>query len=516
MSSNKRAKKQPQSDTEKKEKRKPRAKQFRNEKLYKRINLSFSSFSLSVSAISLMLALLISSLIMTNWQKSNFSRFSEELYSEMISQSYQISELSPEDRAEAFFSRCVLPLSDKKMEVGVAIIDSYGLHSNVYSYSELIPPLISQFELKTYAYSEDQSVQRFTFEHRRYLFMSTRIVIDSQPYTIVTFQDDSETTSYILWLSFVIIGAFSIITLISLIFGKLVTRRALAPLKGIAESVKTISEENLSVQIEAQGEDEVDSLIVALNNMLTRLNSSFEMQKQFVSDVSHELRIPLTILQGNLDIIESWGGSDPEVMRESLDSMAEEIKDMRDLIERLLFLHNVSAGNFTYNPIATDLNIAAEKLAADTRSLTKSHKIELRLSDKAVTVKADRLLLALSVRAITDNAIKYTDEGGMITISTKSEKNANTISIADNGCGIPEADIEKVMDRFYRVDSARSKHTGGSGLGLSIVKANVEAMGGTLRINSRQNIGTTVTIELPKYSGEENERNERNERNKKQ
>ena len=241
---------------------------------------------------------------------------------------------------------------------------------------------------------------------------------------------------------------------------KAATKKALAPLQGIADAVKDISEENLSMNIESvENENEVDSLIIALKNMLMRLNIAFEEQNRFVSDVSHELRIPITIIQGYLDIIQTWGKNDKKMMEESLESIYTETANMKELVEKLLLLQNLGSGNYHFEMEKLDVNPFLQKLIFETTLLTSEHKISSKLSKDNIFVFADKSLLSQAIRSIIDNCIKYTNPGGEITISSWRERHKIYIQVSDTGSGIAKEHLKKVKERFYRVDSARTKKT---------------------------------------------------------
>lgn len=497
MSSNKKTEKKGSAE------KKTKPKRFKNEKLYRRINLSFSVLNVSVMAFAIIVTLLICIFSMRNFQKNNLIDFTGRLYDEVKDHSSRILALDEEDRVEYVFRDCILPLGDMKLEVGIAIADGQSKFADTYSFEEFYTSAKDMFEVRYTDFSADEIyAQRFRHEGSPYIMLNTKIDISGYKMLLITYQNTSDTNTYTIFLCIIVLVTLLVSILATFLLGIWVSRKALAPLEGIAESVKSITEENLSLRIAPNHDNvEVDSLIYALNNMLQRLSVSFDVQKMFVNDASHEMRIPLTIIQGNLDIITSWGMDDENILRECIDAIQEEVNNIKNMTERLLYLHNVTSGNYKFNPEPLRAGIIMDKIALDTELLTQEHVI---MKDYHVMPEArvyvDRLAFEASLRALIDNAIKYTPDGGMIKLSIRQEKGNVKFIISDTGCGIEKQYVDKIFTRFYRTDSARRKSTGGSGLGLAIVKANVEAMGGEIVIKSEVGKGTDAIITVPVYT----------------
>ena len=479
---------------------------FKNEKLYRRINLSFSVLNVSVTAVAVLIMLLACIISMRNFQKKSLEDFTRTLYDEVKSNEEIILSLPEEDRIDYIFSECILPLGDMKLEVGIAVGDKINKRADTYSFDSFYTSARETFTVEYTDFVNDEvNVQRFRHEKIPYIMINTPVEMAGYRMLIVTYQNTSDTNTYTLFLS-IIVAVVLIVSIISMfLLGILVSRKALAPLEGIADSVRSITEENLSVRIAPKHDDiEVDSLIIALNNMLQRLSTSFEIQKTFVNDVSHEMRIPLTIIQGNLDIITSWGKDDEKILTECIEAIEDEVRYIKQMTERLLYLQNVTSGNHRFNFEPSDVTFLMQKIHSDTEMLTQEHKVVLenKLKESSI-VYADRKILSASLRALIDNAIKYTPAGGTITLSAMQEKGNIKITISDTGVGIEKEYVEKIFTRFFRTDSARRKQTGGSGLGLAIVKANVEAMGGEINITSKVGEGTSAVVSLPVYNPKE-------------
>lgn len=243
-------------------------------------------------------------------------------------------------------------------------------------------------------------------------------------------------------------------------------------------------------------EDELSNLEQALNSMLSHLENSFERQKQFISDASHELRTPVSILKGYLDILDEWGKKDNKLLEESIQSMKEETYHMKKLIENLLFLARADQNQLLISYEHIELNHIIEKLIRDTKIIAENLRVNCEVNEVLV-IEGDKELILQVLRALVENAIKYTEDNGEIIINSYKEKNFAVIDVIDNGIGISEKDTEMIFDKFYRVEEARNKDTGGSGLGLALVKKIVDMHNGKIDVRSKPHRGTKISIYIP-------------------
>ncbi len=287
-------------------------------------------------------------------------------------------------------------------------------------------------------------------------------------------------------------------TWISKAIGKMISRKFVGQVNQMTQLAKVIADSNdLSKRVAISDHpDELSNLEEALNGMITRLEDAFEKQKRFVSNASHELRTPVSVMQGYLDILNAWGKDDQELLEESLQSMTEETYHMKSLIENLLFLARADQERLLYEPQTIQLNELIDKLIKDTRLITEQRIIKSDRNESVKIIGDPRLILQM-LRALVENSIKYTDPGGMIRINCERCGEQARVEMIDDGIGIPETDQERIFDRFYRVDSARHKKTGGSGLGLSLVKKIIERHEGDIEVESALGEGTKMIIVLP-------------------
>lgn len=470
---------------------------FKNQKLSRRITVTFSSLFLSITSVIFVLALIISIALLMNINKDQFEKYNQKIINAITNNQESILNIPQEDRVIYMYETYISPISDARREISIQISDTSHIISNDNLFNAKITDLND--EIQTKSMINELEIKTLKDDQNRYYFISYDLTIDSYTVHITALQNINDYYTYTLILTIVIGTALLIVIIFMLTLGKTATKKALAPLQGIADAVKDISEENLSMDIESvENENEVDSLIIALKSMLVRLNIAFEEQNRFVSDVSHELRIPITIIQGYLDIIQTWGKNDQKMMDESLESIYTETANMKELVEKLLLLQNLGSGNYHFEMEKLEVNPFLQKLTFETTLLTSEHEVSSKLSKDDIFVFADKSLLSQAIRSIIDNCIKYTNPGGEINISSWKERHKIYIQISDTGSGIAKEHLKKVKERFYRVDSARTKKTGGSGLGLSIVNAIITAMSGELVIKSELNKGSKFIIVFPR------------------
>jgi signal transduction histidine kinase len=291
----------------------------------------------------------------------------------------------------------------------------------------------------------------------------------------------------------ILAGVLAALTLAGISGGMLV-RRALSPLVGITRTAQSIeSSSDLSRRVAYSGpKDEIGQLATTFDHMVEHLDRSFESQKHFVADASHELRTPLTVFQGNLDLLKRNLGE--EERQESLRAMEAEGHKMGKIVEDLLLLAEVESGHMELSEVVSLKEILLEGLKRGQHLAGNRSIILARHEDLDVRGDIHRLKQLLS--NLIDNAIKYTPEGGSITLSLFRDGDWARLEVADTGTGIALEHLPHVFDRFYRVDKVRSRAEGGSGLGLAIVRGIAEQHGGKVTVTSKPGKGSIFTTWL--------------------
>ena len=242
-------------------------------------------------------------------------------------------------------------------------------------------------------------------------------------------------------------------------------------------------------------DNDLAGLEAAVNNMLKRLQESARMQMRFVDDASHELRTPIAVIQGYINMLDRWGKDDPQVLVESITAIQTEAEHMKILVEQLLFLARGDMGRQHFKSEDIQLAPFMQEICDESRMIDDKHVFRLQIVDE-LRIQADVAMLKQAVRILIDNAVKYTEEGGEITLRTlRSDANEARIDVQDNGIGIAKSDVAHMFERFYRADSARGKQ--GCGLGLSIARWIIEQHSGHIEVTSYEDLGTRVSICLP-------------------
>jgi heavy metal sensor kinase len=279
----------------------------------------------------------------------------------------------------------------------------------------------------------------------------------------------------------------------------LLAKRALTPLEEMACQAEAITSERLSERLPTgEAGDELDHLANVFNNLLARLEQSFEQLRRFTSDASHELRTPLASIRSVGEVALQKDGT-REDYRDTIGSMLEEVNRLTALVDSLLTIARADAGRMQLHPTvfsAMDLVREAAGLF-DVLAEEKNQHITVE-GDERVKVKGDRVFLRQALVNIIHNAVKYSSVGGAISVGVGSEPGgAVRLEIADDGPGIAPEHSERVFDRFYRVDGSRSREAGGAGLGLSIAQWAIRLHGGNIRLFTAPGAGCTFQISLP-------------------
>ena len=236
----------------------------------------------------------------------------------------------------------------------------------------------------------------------------------------------------------------------------------------------------------------------AVNDLLDRMQAAYSQQTRFVSDASHELRTPIAVLKGYADLLERWGKDDPQVRDESIAAIQTEAERMSRLVEQLLFLARGDSGRTQLSKGTVDLSDLAREVWEESNMIDPAHHWLLD-APAPLTIWADRDMLKQALRILSDNAAKYTAQGGEIQLRVRLDSEGRaTVSVRDSGMGIRPEDAPHVFQRFYRADPARSRQSGGAGLGLSIASWVISQHGGYLEVYSWEGVGSRFTIVLPR------------------
>ena len=287
------------------------------------------------------------------------------------------------------------------------------------------------------------------------------------------------------------LGALMLSVAIAIWLANLISR----PLRRMAGVASAVDSGDLSHRIDYRGDDEVGILAESFNHMLDRLEEAFRREREFVSDASHELRSPLTVLSGRIEQLADHAG-DREAVSAEADELMREVRRMERLTDDMLTLAKAERGGLI-QPRRVPIDDFVDDLRRDLPLLGPRHyRVESSLHGD---LEADPDRLAQVLRNLVTNAVRHTAADGHIDVSIGSENGTATFVVHDDGTGIEPNELDRIFDRFHRTDEGRSRAEGGSGLGLAIARAIVEAHGGTIAAESRPGRGATIRFSIPGY-----------------
>lgn len=334
-------------------------------------------------------------------------------------------------------------------------------------------------------------------ENPQYLVLNKAITIRNSNYFIQLTRKLNKESAYTaaLMIFLLIVNGVSIIFAAGMI--SKTSKKMLLPVKNITETTKIISAQALSTRLDViDSHDELKDLAETINEMLDRIERSYEQQNRFVSDASHELRTPIAVIQGYINLLYRWGKDDKDILEESIEAIKGEAENMKDLVEKLLFLARTDKNTQKLECEEFLMNELIEEIIKETKMLASEHEIVCD-KNEGIIFLGDRKLLKQAMRVFIDNSLKYTPKGGTIKINNFKKGNELILQIEDSGIGISKEDLPYIFDRFYRCDKSRTKESGGNGLGLSIAKWIIGRHNGGIEVESALDIGTKITIHLP-------------------
>jgi heavy metal sensor kinase len=339
-----------------------------------------------------------------------------------------------------------------------------------------VPPGGSPFRICTYFYSENGKL--------KYVVQIVTHLLHMEK-TIENFREN-------------LLTAFFVAFLFGSIGGWFLSRNNLRPISKITETTKRINATNLSERLPRQGTDnDLDRLAKTINQMFERLEEAFQKLSRFTADAAHELRTPLAALKGETEVLLSRKRSS-EDYHEALTNNLERLDFLTKLVNELLILSQADEGKASLKIENLNFSGLLKELYEAFNVVAMQKKISFTFSAfEEVLINGDSIKLKQLFSNLIDNAIKYTPDGGNISLIVQPEKDQIIVTLKDTGIGIPSDDLPHIFDRFYRVDTSRSRLSGGVGLGLSICQWIVKAHQGTIDVKSQPHQGTTFILMLP-------------------
>lgn len=312
-------------------------------------------------------------------------------------------------------------------------------------------------------------------------------------------------------ISYVKMNLFAFSVLISVLVGMLsmgVSFVVTSPIDNFIKVAKEISKGNYKMRLNVHGKNELAEMAEAMNSMCQELENIDETHKKFISDVSHELKTPLATIKLICDSIVDSREPDIEMIKEFLCDLSNEVDRLSRIVERLLTLTKMSREEEQPKLTPVDFTVMLNAITSRLEPNAKAKHIMLYTNITVqdlppVLIDYDKIWEA--IYNITDNAVKYTPEGGSVCLELKSDQKELEIAVSDSGPGIPENEREKIFDRFYRLDDSRARETGGTGLGLAIAKESVLLHGGSITVCESEQGGSKFVVRLPRRTNDSSE-----------
>lgn len=334
-----------------------------------------------------------------------------------------------------------------------------------------------------------------------YIYDKYILTENSEKYWVRGIISNNELVSFshlIIKISFIILP---VLVIISSCIGYFITKKAFLPVKKIQETAENITKENkLSLRIDlVEGKDEISKLGKTIDEMLEKLEKSFQREKQFTSDASHELRTPISVILAESEYILKHGDSIEEA-KESMEIINRQATKISSLINQLLFFTRAEHGELKLKLEAVDIVENIKNIIEDFKMTASSKGIKISLINqlKERYFNVDVIMFDRAIQNLIQNAISYGKDNGKIDIKVFEKKDFFVLSVKDNGIGIEKKNLEKIWNRFFQVEDSRTKQEGSMGLGLSMVKLIVESHEGYVEVESSYGIGTEFKLYFKK------------------
>lgn len=379
---------------------------------------------------------------------------------------------------------------------GIVLVDSFSMLNGQKLDHKEISDVILGPEDASYGFHE---INDGTDEPFYAVYYTAAVVYNSETIGAVLFSDDIQdvvdiTRDFVNVLMLISVAASVVFAVVSIILSGYITR----PINDLKEVALSISRGNLHQRINVSGKNEMAALANTFNTMSEKLENMDQKRSEFVSNASHELKTPLSSMKILIESLLYQDGVDEKIYKEFLGDINKEIDRLSEVISGLLTLAKTDSETQALNMdkiLLSELvfkSVTALKPIANDKGITLSYTVNNDLE-----IVCDALKVMQAVMNLVENAIKYTDSGGSVQVTLQKSGVNAAISIKDNGSGIPEKDIPYLFDRFYRVDKARARGTGGSGLGLHIAQKIALLHGGSIDVQSEEGKGSVFTLYMP-------------------
>ena len=289
-----------------------------------------------------------------------------------------------------------------------------------------------------------------------------------------------------------------IVILLVIFFGVFISGHMMQPFKRVVKGIEDVTEGYDSDYLHVDTYQETKNISEALNKMLGRMKILDDSRQEFVSNVSHELKTPLTSMKVLADSLLAQEDVPVELYKEFMGDITEEIERENKIINDLLSLVKMDKTSTDLNVKPENINDLVERILKRLRPIAAMRNVELVFeSFRPVTAEVDEVKFTLAISNLVENAIKYNNEDGWVQVSLNADHKYFYVKVADSGMGIPQESLDHIFERFYRVDKSHSREIGGTGLGLAIARNAVIMHRGAVKVHSEEGVGTTFTVRIP-------------------
>lgn len=379
---------------------------------------------------------------------------------------------------------------------GIVQIDSFSVfNGQKLSHEEISDVLLGPLDTSYGFHKIDEE----TGEPFYAVYYTSAIVSESETIGAVLYAADIQdvvdlTQEFINIVFLIVAGASLLVLIISVVFSGYITR----PINELKSVAVSISRGNLHQRIKVSGRNEMAALADTFNTMSEKLENMDRKRSEFVSNASHELKTPLSSMKILIESLLYQDGVDEKIYKEFLGDINNEIDRLADVISGLLTLAKTDSETEALKIEKILLSELVNKTVNSLKPIAREKDVSLTYTvNNDLEVTCDAVKVMQAVMNLIDNAIKYTDQGGHVWVTLQKSGANAAISVKDDGSGIPESDVQHLFDRFYRVDKARARGTGGSGLGLHIARTIALLHGGSIEVQSEEGVGSIFTLYLP-------------------
>jgi signal transduction histidine kinase len=371
------------------------------------------------------------------------------------------------------------------------IKDTYSLEEGKYLISKEVIQCFNGASISTPIHDRENHYLKLTYPitHNESKEIMGVIVMNFSTKDIQSIRDSMEQRVVLFALTLAVL-----VVVFAIYFSGILTK----PLTNVVNSIDRMTEGYMEEEVSIKGYNEIEKISDSFNHMINRMQKLENSRQEFVSNVSHELKTPITSIKVLADSLLMQEDTPIELYREFLEDIADEIDRENKIINDLLSLVKLDKTAGDMNIVAININELLEQILKRLSPIAKQQNIELIYeSFRPVIAEVDEVKLSLAISNLIENAIKYNTSDGWVRVSLNADHKYFFVKIADSGIGIPEEAQDYIFERFYRVDKARSRETGGTGLGLAITKNAIQMHRGAIKVYSKEGDGTTFNVRIP-------------------